>query len=348
VRPPSAVAAGEADKIGRANQWTVGLVGGLLEGSSLRFAAEISRAVDDDEKMRVLGMMTRGAVQNVHDLLYLRGVDAGLVSADTFDDIIKEGKIRSIRNRIQYITQLHVSSLQLLVRSDIKTIKDLAGQKVAVARKGDSSAELGIKVLQKEGVQADVQMIGWTEGLEKVKTGEFAGVFTAFVKGQTTILSSVDQRSGLHLLPISFDKFTEGYYVPVFLDHNDYPNMIAEGETIETLGTPVVLAVYNWPRGTDRFRKISRFIEYFFERFDKLRKPPYHPAWKEINLAAKVPGWKRYWYAEEILKKYLAKRAAGGTKLTAEEQRILSGIKSSEQKRQFREFLEWRKKSGSQ
>jgi hypothetical protein len=110
----------------------------------------------------------------------------------------------------------------------------------------------------------------------------------------------------------------------------------------------VVLAVYNWPRGTDRFRKVSRFIEYFFERFENLRKPPHHPAWKEINLAAKVPGWKRYWYAEEVLKKYLAKRAAGGMKLSADEQKILSDIQNAEQKRQFREFLEWRKSSGSQ
>lgn len=347
-RAPSAVASGEADEIERTNQWTIGLVGGLLEGADLRFAAEISRAVDDGDNMRVLGIMTKGAVQNVHDLLYLRGVDAGLVSADTFDDIIKEGKIRSITDRLQYITQLHVDSLQLLVRSDIKTIKDLEGKKVAVAEKGSSSAVLGIKVLKREGVKADVHMIGWTNGFEKVKTGEFAGVFTAFVKGQTTIFSSIDPKSGLHLLPISFDKYADEYYVPVFLDHHDYPNLIAEDETIETLGSPVVLAVYNWPRGTDRFRKVSRFIEYFFERFDTLRKPPYHPAWKEINLAAKVPGWKRYWYAEEVLKKYLRKRAAGGIKLSKEEQNILSSIKSEEQKRQFRKFLEWKKKSSSQ
>ncbi|MEJ2227730.1 MAG: TAXI family TRAP transporter solute-binding subunit [Alphaproteobacteria bacterium] len=342
-RAPSADAAGEADEVQRTNQWTVGLVGGLLEGAYLRFAAEISRAVDDGENMRVLGIMTKGSIQNVHDLLYLKGVDVGLVSADTFDDIIKAGKIRSITDRLQYITQLHVNTLQLLVRSDIKTIKDLAGKKVAVAKKGSSSAALGIKVLKKEGVKADVHMIGWTNGFQKVKTGEFAGVFTAFVKGQTTIFSSIDPKSGMHLLPISFDKYADEYYVPIFLDHKDYPNLIAEGESIETLGSPVVLAVYNWPRGTDRFRKVARFIEYFFKRFDTLRKPPYHPAWKEINLAAKVPGWKRYWYAEEVLKKYLKKRAAGGIKLNAEERKILSSIKNTEQKRQFREFLKWKK-----
>lgn len=345
--PPSAAAAGESEESERANRWTVGLSGGLLEGAYIKFASEIGRVVDDGENLRVLPVLTKGSVQNVNDLLYLRGIDAGLVSADTFDEIIKAGKIKNIENRIQFITQVHVNLLQLMVRGDIKTLSDLKGQKVAVAAKGSSSAELGIKVLQRFGVTADVQNIGWTAGLEKVKSGEFAGVFSAFAKGGTTLYSSVDKSTGLHLLSIPFDKFADEYYVPVILGNEDYPNLFNPGETVETLGSPVVLAVYNWPRGTDRFRKVARFIEYFFNRFEDLRKPPYQAAWKEINPAAKVPGWKRYWYAEEMLAKYLAARGTGSSDTAGVASQTANpgdaGPQTAEQRRLFKEFLEWKK-----
>ena len=36
-------------------------------------------------------------------------------------------------------------------------------------------------------------------------------------------------------------------------------------------------------------------MDYLFDRFSKLQtEPGYHPKWKEINLAAVVPGWKRF------------------------------------------------------
>jgi hypothetical protein len=62
-----------------------------------------------------------------------------------------------------------------------------------------------------------------------------------------------------------------------------------------------VLAVYNFPKGSDRARRLERFVQYYFERFDKLKQPSFHPKWKDINLTAKVPGWNRYWLATEKL-----------------------------------------------
>ena len=70
-----------------------------------------------------------------------------------------------------------------------------------------------------------------------------------------------------------------------------------------------VLAVYNWPSSNDRFRRVQRFIEFYFQTFEGLHKPPYHPKWKSINLAANVPGWTRYWVADEMLKQMAAAKA---------------------------------------
>ena len=65
----------------RVNNWTVGIAAGLLEGSFIRFAAELAKAFDDGDNLRILPIVTYGAVENIADLLYLRGVEHGLGAA---------------------------------------------------------------------------------------------------------------------------------------------------------------------------------------------------------------------------------------------------------------------------
>jgi hypothetical protein len=92
-------------------------------------------------------------------------------------------------------------------------------------------------------------------------------------------------------------------FLPAVLTHEDYPDLIAKGEKIDTVAVSCVLIAYNWDKGTDRYQRISRFIEAFFPRIADFQKPPRHPKWKEANLAAVVPGWKRHDAAEEWLAK---------------------------------------------
>ena len=115
---------------------------------------------------------------------------------------------------------------------------------------------------------------------------------------------------------------------------------------------PVVLAVYNWPKENDRFRRIQRFIEYFFDRFEGFQKPPYHPAWKSINLASKVPGWTRYWVAEEKLRQVAARQASRRrrdrsiTQLARQQAARVAPNNAAEQERLFQQFLEWSRTQG--
>jgi hypothetical protein len=82
---PSAAAIGEGVKVSRINNWTVAIAAGLLEGSFIRFAAELGKALDDGENLRILPIVTYGASENISDLLYLRGVDIAITHADVFD-----------------------------------------------------------------------------------------------------------------------------------------------------------------------------------------------------------------------------------------------------------------------
>jgi hypothetical protein len=90
-------------------------------------------------------------------------------------------------------------------------------------------------------------------------------------------------------------------YLPATLTSKDYPNLIAEGEKVDTIAVPAVLAAYNWAPNTDRYRKLSQFVEAFFAKFPTLQKPPFHPKWKETSLSAPLAGWNRLPYAQQWL-----------------------------------------------
>ena len=64
---------------------------------------------------------------------------------------------------------------------------------------------------------------------------------------------------------------------------------------------PAVLAAYNWAPNTDGYRKLSLFVDAFFTKFATLQNSPFDPKWKEVSLAAPLPGWQRQPYAQQWL-----------------------------------------------
>jgi hypothetical protein len=154
---------------------------------------------------------------------------------------------------------------------------------------------------------------------------------------------------GFHFLPLEYsDKFAD-YYVPTSLNAEDYPNLIKPGEKIATIGVPVVMAVYNWPKGSDRARRVERFIQYYFSRFDTLKKPPYQAKWKEVNLAAKVDGWTRYWAAEEQLASIGQERPAAAVPApaaAANPGRASAQAGQDSNDKLYDEFIAWKKQHG--
>jgi TRAP-type uncharacterized transport system substrate-binding protein len=297
---PSAAANGEGLKAARVNNWTVGIAAGLLEGSFIRFAAELAKAFDDGDNLRILPIVTYGAVENIADLLYLKGVDLAITHADVFDLYKKSGDAKNLEQRVNYISQMHYTEFYVLARAEINRIEDLAGKKVGFHAKGSGPSVTGPMVFERLGVHVEPAFINHSFAIEKMKTGEISAIFQLGAK-PNDLLAKLKPESGFHFIPLEWSQKFSDYYLPTTLTHDDYPNLIVPGETIHTLAVPVVLAVYNWPRNTERFHRIERFVHYYFEQFDKLKQPSFHPKWQEVNLTARVPGWVRYPVAEEVL-----------------------------------------------
>ena len=97
--------------------------------------------------------------------------------------------------------------------------------------------------------------------------------------------------------------------MPAELTSADYPNLIPQGQTMrDDFGAGPARRLQLEQGHAERYRRCVRFVEYLFDRFDKLRDPPYQPGWKQINLAGTVPGWTRFPPAQELLDKIAAKR----------------------------------------
>jgi uncharacterized protein len=90
-------------------------------------------------------------------------------------------------------------------------------------------------------------------------------------------------------------------YLPARLRAEDYPNLIPPGESVPTVASSVVLAVYAWPEGSDRYRRVANFVQAFFDNFNKLKEKTRHAKWSQTNLAAEVPGWTRFKAAQDWL-----------------------------------------------
>jgi TRAP-type uncharacterized transport system substrate-binding protein len=339
--PNKPVTEDENAKALRLNNWTIGLAGGLLEGTFSKYAADLGKALDDGDNLRVLPIISYGAVGNVTDLIYLKGVDFAITYADVLDHFKNVEKIPGIDRRVNYVIPMFQGEFHLYVRPEIKTIQDLAGKKVSFNTVGSAANYTGNIVFDRLGVKAEKIFMNNALALEAMRKGEIAGIVHVVGK-PNELFTRFKPEPGFHFLPVEYTEKFQDYYTPGELTSADYPNLIAPGEKIETISVQALLAVYNWRTDTDRYRRCVRFVEYLFERFDKLRVPPYQPGWKDMNLAGTIPGWTRFPPAQEMLTR-IAARPKIDPSLARTQAARAAPNNPSEQERLFQQFLEWSK-----
>jgi hypothetical protein len=327
------------------NAWTVGLAGGQLEGAPIRFATDIARVVDDGDNLHVLPIVTRGPAENVESLLYLKGVDAAIINTDALEQF--KSLVPNIEQRITYILNLFPSDLHVFVRPEIKSLDDLKGKKVNFNTPGTVAAFSGPPVFERLKVDVEKTFIPHQVALEQMRTGQgdmAAVVFItskpvdAFLRGRW--------ESGFKFLPIEFEDF--GFYLPSALTSSDYPQLIPQGQEVQTIAVPTILAAFNWPKGSDRYKRVARLTNYLFNRLEKLQEPGFHPKWKDVNIAASVPGLNRFPAAQEWLDKTAPPSVAEtppDSAVGTDPALARAAVRPAtpEQDRLFREFLEWKR-----
>ncbi len=341
---PKSLAQGGSDSAMRArkNKWTVGIVGGLFSGTYMRLAAELAEALDDGDHLRVVPMVSFGAGANLDDLLYLRGVDLAITQSDVFEYFRTVRHTPNLQRRVQYIIRLPISELHILARDDVHSLQDLSGKKVNFGPEGTGASLTGTIVFQRLGIHVQQVNIPQAGAIEKLKSGQIDAIARVLPK-PVGFFSNIPPNSGLHLVNIPFTKMFEDYYTLGEFTKKDYPTLLDGKDRIDTIAVPAVLAVYNWPQDSDRYFKVQRFVQYLFNRWDTFQHPPYHPKWRDVNLAATVPGWTRFSAAQDMLQQLEAQQQQ---KQKTDFQTFLSSrpgtpTDAAERDALFRDFQQW-------
>jgi uncharacterized protein len=296
------------------NENTVTIISGQTSGAYLKLAEDLQNVLDqrDTNALRILPIVGTPGPQNIMDVLFLRGVDMCMTETDYFDWFKEKDPelYGNIGQRIHYIAKLFNTELHVVARKDIKSLDDLRGKPVSFYTTMSSADISGRAIFKLLGI--DVQAVNFDQPVatDKLKKGEIAAM-VRLAGAPITAFSDLKPTDDMHFVPVGPENLPGGFdgnfgkllkiYLPARLRAEDYPNLIPTDETVPTIASGVVLAAYAWPEGSDRYRRVAKFVNAFFDNFDKFKEKTRHPKWGQTNLATEVPGWTRFKAATDWL-----------------------------------------------
>ncbi|WFU22810.1 TAXI family TRAP transporter solute-binding subunit [Bradyrhizobium sp. CB1717] len=335
-----------------ADPYTVGFVTGSPQCTEFAIAQDIATTLAGGQEtgprgqvaLRVLPIVGNGGVRNVLDVLTLAGADVAIAPVVLVDRLRETKTFGDISDRLTYIVPLHIEEFHLLARADIRSLAELSGKRVNLGDEGSAGAILGREVLNHLGVKIIESSLGPEAALDGLRKGDLSAAL--LVSGKpVSVLTQVSQLDRIHILPIPyFKELLQQDYLPSTLRHKDYPNLIAAEASVDTIAIKSALFAYNWPRGNERFRLLEFFVQTLFTRFPEFLGDAHHPKWREVNLAAQLPGWRRFQPAE----RWLQQQSGGEAALRKAFGRFLEGKPTADlpdHEELFRDFLRWRERN---
>jgi len=345
------------DLADRLNANTVTMMTGAFGGTYEQFGADLASVLDEGDNLRLLPIVGRGSVQGVADILFLKGVDLGIVRSDTLDYIERKGYASNLKKQFNYIAKLYNEEVHVVAAKTIGSLADLDGKTVAVGSANGGTFVTAMAIFERLNIRPHFLYIEQRVALERLKRGEIDAVVV--VEGKPLQEIARLDSDELHFVPIDYQKPLQEDYLPTQLTAEDYPNLIAAGHGIDTVAVSAVLAAYSWAPRTDRYRRLELVVNALFSKIKELQRPPFHPKWREVALNAPLPGWTRFAPAQTWLDHNKPAPAAAapqaqndigqGKDLESLRQFLdwearNDGQRSEDREALFRQFLDWRKR----
>jgi TRAP transporter TAXI family solute receptor len=346
----------------RVNQGTVGIVSGGIGGTYVQIANDLANVLDDSEgTIRVLPIVGKGSIQNIIDILYLKGVDIGIVQSDVLTYLRRNNQFPGIERRIHYVTKLYNEEFHLLARNNIQSIQDLAGKQVNFDRRNSGTFLTATVVFGTLNIDVQPTFHDQALAIQKLKAGEIDAL--VYVAGKPAALfRDLSAEDGVHFVPVAATPELLESYFPSQLGTAEYPRLVTSGADVETIAVGAVMAAFNWDPDSARYRKVARFVDAFFNKLGDLQQAPRHPKWREVSLSVQPPGWTRFRAADEWMRRstaraVLAEQPTVDPRLRREFDRFLASEQRSgpldnltreQREALFQRFVRWNERSGQQ
>jgi TRAP-type uncharacterized transport system substrate-binding protein len=318
--------------------------------SYFAMAHDITLALGKNGDLRVLPIASDGGIGNLRDLLFLRGVDMAIVAANALAHAKTTGSLGPhLPRRLAYITRLYDEEVHLLVARNITSVADLRGKKVAVPKDDGTAQFTAEDLFARIGIGIDPTKMHAFDAIERLRTGDLPAMLLIGGK-PLPLLSGMPKDGSIRLLAMPFTRALEDGYTPAALRSDDYPALIPPGVTVETVAVSAVLMAHNAKGAEESAQRLAAFVPIFLNTMSERPLLDRHVKWKEVNLAATVPGWTRLAPAEAWLRKAKQQQALALQKSFEQflrETRRPGSVDLSppELRKLFDEFVSWTRKS---
>jgi TRAP transporter TAXI family solute receptor len=330
----------------RMNANTVILVTGNPGFIFSEFGNDLAAVLNNDDELRILPVTSQGAFQNVRDVRFLKGVDLGFTTTNFLGQYRRSAEIGDLSDKIVYIARISNDHIHVITRSNITSLEQLRGQKVNFNSKGSGSELSAQDIFRANKINVEEVNLGPADAFEQLKNGQIAATILTSA-APASALKPLKASDGYRLIPVPLAGSLIDDYIPVRLTSADYPDLIAPGDNIDTIAAASVLIAYNWPKGSDRYKRIDKFVKTFFAKFSEFQKPPRNPRWRETNLFATIRSWKRFDGAEEALTDLRAQMLASQRQQAADRRQApeqtgsIRTLNESDRNQLFEDFLKW-------
>jgi TRAP transporter TAXI family solute receptor len=323
---------------------SLGLIAGDTAGSETVLASDVADLFASSATLRVVPLAGDAGQGNIKRLLDEPHADIAFVAMDALAAARTEDQAGKLAERLQLVARLGPQEIHIVARQDIESLAGLVGQKVNIGPAGSSTAVTAGILFKMLGTAIEPVALDGATAIEELKRGAIAATLVVGAK-PVPLIAGIAPGYGLHLLPIDFGASLEEAYLPTNLGHDDYPNLIAPSASLPTLATGMALLTAKAKNDPGSKARMASFVDTLFSRLGELQTEDHHPKWREINLAAHVPGLTRTAAAEA----WLAAHRADTVKPVAVSGKIEAGasepppINPDHKEALFKAFIEWQR-----
>ena len=237
-----------------------------------------------------------GSLENFMAVRTRRNTQFGIVQNDVLEDLktysADDPDVARAIYGVRIAFPLYDEEVHLLAKSDIESVADLAGKRVAIGVENSGTFLTASLVLDlTETEPAERRQIAPADALPKLKAGEIDAFF--YVAGAPTALFAEGEIDGeqFHLVPIE-DETLKSIYDAVTIPANTYP---FQPEAVSGIAVKALLMTFDYnPRGnryqSQSCKAVSDLSHLILTRLPQLQESG-HPKWKNVDLQDIPQGW---------------------------------------------------------
>jgi len=257
------------EQAAKVNNNTIGVVFSS-ESEFIEAVRDLDIEMEEHSDLRVVPILGRNNVQNVYDLLFLKGVDVALVRNDSIEFVKRLGNFPTVRNVVNNLSAIHTDKYALVADKSITSMADLAGKKVAIGEFASAAYVAGTLMSDILNIDFEPVYLDTETSLERLASGDIAAMFMLVEhmhhdddhegEHEDEMHDTFEKIDNIHVVEMPINDELLTVYSEDTLTYEDLPGLIAQGDEVRSYSVETVLAAYRWRKRNPRYAKTGRFL----------------------------------------------------------------------------------------